>query len=91
MLQSNVLSGRIPKCATKLLREEVFSTMPIDAVGQVARTDPLIVTFGNELIIKNIGNVIMRKYYTSSTMRLAAKLKMTLNKLEVTAEGGGHT
>ena len=45
------------------------------AIGEEARSDPLIVAIGNEWMIKNLGNRLMRKSYTSHAMRLLARLK----------------
>lgn len=52
--------------------------MTIDEVSKVAKNDKLIISLGNQWMLSNIGNRIMRKYYTSSVMRLAAKLLASL-------------
>ncbi|OWF39286.1 hypothetical protein KP79_PYT22706 [Mizuhopecten yessoensis] len=49
--------------------------MQNDDVGHEAKSDELIVQLGNQWMLRNRGNEIMRKYYTSSVMRLVAKLK----------------
>ena len=53
-----------------MLASEVFPIMRADNVGRVAQSDPVIICLGNEWLVKNIGNKVMRKYYTSSAMRL---------------------
>ena len=81
LVQSNMISGRLRTEASKALVDKVFSIMRQDDIGQAACTDPLIVALGNDWMIKNVGNRLMRKYYTSNIMRLSARLKLNLTKL----------
>ena len=60
------------------LVQEVFPIMRNDNLAKIAKNDAVIVSLGNQWMQRNIGNRIMRKYYTSSVMRLAAQLKVHL-------------
>ena len=60
--------------ASQLLLKEVYPIMKADKVGICAQSDDIIVTLRNEWMIRNVGNKINRKYYTSQVMRLAARL-----------------
>ena len=53
-----------------------------DQVAKVARNDPLIIGLGNMWMKRNVGNRAMRRYYTSSIMRLVAKLLMNIRSLQ---------
>lgn len=79
-IQSKTLVGRISDQASKLVVTEVFTIMQPDHVSQVAQTDPLIISLGNQLMDRNRGNRVMRKYYTSQGMRLSAKLLIALKE-----------
>ncbi|OWF35847.1 hypothetical protein KP79_PYT23048 [Mizuhopecten yessoensis] len=68
--------------ASKALIEETFKIMQHDEVSKVAKSDPLIITLGNNWMLRNVGNKLMRCYYTSSVMRLAAKFKLELQKID---------
>lgn len=81
VVQSQVITNRIEKTASKALREEVFTVMQSDETGQMARNDKLIIHLGNQCMLQNMGNKIMRRYYTSGVMRLAAKLNKQLQIL----------
>ena len=59
-----------------MLTKEVFPIMQLDNVTKVAKGDSLIINLGNQWMMRNRGNEINRKYYTSSVMRLNAKLKL---------------
>ena len=78
VVQSDILAGRVSTKASKMLVNEVYTTMINDETSQVAKADELIVNLGNQWIKRNVGNKIMRRYYTSSVMRLAAKLLIQL-------------
>jgi hypothetical protein len=82
IVQSNVLAGKIKENPSKALVNETYGIMQNDHVSRIAQDDPLIVSLGNNMMLRNYGNTIMRKYYTSSVMRLAAKFKMELQKLD---------
>ena len=79
--QSAVLSHRIDKRASTKLVNEVFTIMHNDIIGEVARSDTLIVTLGNQWMEKNVGNVLKRGKYTSEIMRLVARFLIALRKL----------
>ena len=81
IVQSNVLAEKISEEATKPLIKEVFPIMQIDTVTRVAQSDKLIIALGNQWMMRCRGNEIMRKYYTSSVMRLSAKLKLACQQI----------
>ena len=87
LIQSDVLSGRISEDASKTLINEVYPIMQMDKIGMEARNDVLIIGLGNQWMTRNVGNKIMRKYYTSAVMRLAARLKLALNQM-ITPQNG---
>ena len=80
--QSDVIAHRIHETASTALRKDVFSIMLIDEVSIVAKNDSLIVALGNNWLARNVGNKLMRRYYTSSVMRLVAKLLINLRLLK---------
>jgi len=73
-------AGRLNLKAEKALREEVFTTITNDHIGQVAQNDTLIIALGNLWLTKNIGNKLKRKYYTFSRMRDSARLLINLRE-----------
>lgn len=81
IIQSKIITGKIDGNASKSLVGEVFPIMIEDGVGKVAKTDPLIINLGNQWMQRNVGNRIMRKYYTSSIMRLAARLLINARQM----------
>ncbi|KAJ8017713.1 hypothetical protein HOLleu_44683 [Holothuria leucospilota] len=87
LIQSAVLSGRFNVKASKMMMEEVFPIMRLDAIGQVARSDNLIVSLGNLWLQRSIGNELMRKYYTSAAMRLSSRLLITLRGMATPPTG----
>ncbi|CAG2256961.1 unnamed protein product [Mytilus edulis] len=82
ILQSNVICGRIPSSAFQALIKEVFPIMKNEDTENVAKQDRLIINLGYQWMLRNKGNEIMRKYYTSSVMRLAARLLLALRHLD---------
>ena len=82
LASSNALCGRISSVATKALVKEVFSCMHNDEIGKMAREDSLIIMLGNGWLARNVGNDLNRKYYTSSVMRLIARLLKYLREIE---------
>ena len=74
-------SGRISAHASKVLQNEVFVIMTDDKISEIAQNDKLIVSLGNLWLMKNAGNKLKRKYYTSSHMRGAARLLVNVQKL----------
>ncbi len=89
LVQSDVISGRIKSSASKLLTKEVLPIMREDKIGLEAKNDDLIIALGNNWMLRNVSNHVMRKYYTSCVMRLAARLKIALNKMATPVDGGG--
>ena len=87
LVQSNIISGRVSDCASQLLIKEVFPIMTNDKVSLLAQEDPLIITLGNLCMRKNVGNKLMRKYYTSCVMRLASRLLLQLQALVIPNSG----
>jgi hypothetical protein len=75
------VSGQISSAASLLLQKEVYTIMTNDEITKVAQSDPLIVSLGNLWLLKNSGNRLKRKYYTSSRMRGAARLLMNLRNI----------
>lgn len=69
-----------------LLKKEVFPIMQLDNISKIAKTDTLIVNLGNQWMMRNRSNEINRKYYTSSVMRLNAKLKLAYQVMKNTKE-----
>ena len=66
--KSNILSSSTTNVASKVLLEEVYPIMKQDKIREIVWNDPLIVALGNEWIKRNVGNKLMRKYYTSSVL-----------------------
>lgn len=78
IIQSAIIAGRLTGEASSNIVKEVFPIMRNDAIGKLAMTDPLIVTLGNEWLLRNLGNRLMRKYYVSAAMRLSSRLLVAL-------------
>ena len=74
-------AGRISTSASKALQEEVFKIMTVDEISNIAQSDKLIISLGNLWLLKNAGNRLKRKYYTSSHMRGAARFLMNVRQL----------
>ena len=81
LLQSDVISGRITESPSTKLLSEVYPIMLNDNIGKTARNDDLIIRLGNQWMVRNIGNELMRKYYTSAVMRLCSRLLLKLRGL----------
>ena len=81
------LTGKLSTVASEALKNEVFAIMTRDEITDIAQSDPLIIGLGNMWLLKNIGNRLKRKYYTSSHMRLAARLLMHVRNI-TGLEGG---
>ena len=73
-MKSLYIAGRVSTIDSRKLIEEVLPIMTRDNITEVAQTDPIIVYLGNVWLAKNVGNILKRKYYTSSRMREAARL-----------------
>ena len=86
MLQVQILAGHITSNPSERMKNEVFYSMKNDDVGMVAKNDPLIVALGESWLRRNLPNVEKRRYYTSQRMRLAAKLKLAVNKINNNSE-----
>jgi hypothetical protein len=80
-IMSLQVSGKISSHASKALQNEVFTIMTLDNVSEIAQMDKLIISLGNMWLLKNAGNLLKRKYYTSSHMRGAARLLMNVRQL----------
>lgn len=87
LMQSAMLSGRFNVEASKMMKVEVFPVMRLDEIGQVARSDNLVVSLGNQWLLRNVGNELMRKYYTSAVMRLSSRLLITLRGMVIPPTG----
>ncbi len=87
LLQSDIAAGRVDRKASDALVKEVYKIMKNDEISRIAKSDPLIVQAGNGVLMRNIGNKAMRRYYASSVMRLLARLLMELRKLQVDEDG----
>jgi transcription elongation factor Elf1 len=83
LLQSDITAGRVDRKASDDLVKEVYKIMKNDDISRIAKSDPLIVQAGNGVLMRNIGNKAMRRYYASSVMRLLARLLLELRKLQV--------
>lgn len=85
MVQSHIIMGKIPADASQALVKEVFPIMKNDDIAEIACHDTLIINLGNQWMMRHRGNEIMRKYYTSSVMHLAANLKLAAQTLTKTS------
>lgn len=81
-VQSDILCDRLSTNASESLVKEVYPIMVNDDVSKIAKEDNLIISLGNQWMLRNKGNQIMRKYYTSSVKRLAAKMKMAVQHFD---------
>ena len=90
VVQSHIIVGKIPADATQALIKEVFPIMKNDDIAETACHDALIINLGNQWMMRHRRNEIMRKYYTSSVMRLAAKLKLAAQTLTDTSYEINH-
>ena len=86
LTESAILSGRVSGEASSAMIKEVFPKMKMDDIGKIAQNDHLIICLGNMWLQRNIGNQIMRCYYTSSIMRLMSKFLKNLRKLHESNE-----
>lgn len=68
-------AGRISEEESHALREEVLVIMKNDEISRTGQNDTLIVSLGNMWLLKNIGNKLKRKYYTSQRIRDVLNLK----------------
>lgn len=82
LLQTDIITGRLPKEGSSLFKQEVFKIMETDAIGKSAKSDLLIIILGESWFRRNIDNETKRKYYYSSCMRMAAKLLLHLREEE---------
>ncbi|ESO97052.1 hypothetical protein LOTGIDRAFT_174659 [Lottia gigantea] len=80
LLQSDVASGRFISSASKFLKDEVFSSMTVDDITEVAKSDVLIIALREYWLRQNIDNPLKRANYSSQRMRLAARLLIELQK-----------
>lgn len=87
LTESAFLSGRVNTKASRAMITEVFPMMKIDEVSKTAQSDDLIISLGNLWLQRNVGNPLMRKYYTSSSMRLMSRMLLHLWKLDPNKSG----
>ena len=81
LTQSAVMTGKLSHKASPALIKNVLSIMMHDEIGSVARSDPLIITAGNQWILRTLGNELNRATYTSQMMRLSARLLINLRSI----------
>lgn len=74
------MSGKISSSASKKLKTEVFPYMIRDKITRKAQEDHLITVSGNIWLLKNVGNKLRRKNFTSFRMRLSARLLAILRE-----------
>jgi len=84
-VQSDMIARKVTSEVSPALIREVNPGMIGDGISNIAKQHDLIVNLGNQWIMRNRGNVIMRKNYTSTIMQLAAKLKIACQKLSQTS------
>lgn len=87
LMQSSVISGRVSAKASETMLKEVFPAMRCDEIGLTAQKDPLIIALGNQWLIRNVGNKLMRKYYASAVMRLSSRLLIELRSMVTPSTG----
>ncbi|XP_062610759.1 uncharacterized protein LOC134272385 isoform X2 [Saccostrea cucullata] len=80
IIQSKIMAGKISSSASTKLKTEVFPSMIRDKTTEIAQGDHLITVLGNIWLMKNAGNKLRRKNFTSFRMRLAAKLLSLLRE-----------
>nr|XP_034315262.1 uncharacterized protein LOC117685101 isoform X2 [Crassostrea gigas] len=80
IIQSKIMAGKISSSASTKLKTEVFPSMIRDKTTEIAQGDHLIIVLGNIWLMKNAGNKLRRKNFTSFRMRLAAKLLSLLRE-----------
>lgn len=80
IIQSKIMSGKISSSASKKLKTEVFPSMIRDKITEIAQEDHLITVSGNIWLLKNVGNKLRRKNFTSFRMRLSARLLAILRE-----------
>lgn len=81
IIQSKIMAGKIFSSASTKLKTEVFPSMIRDkTTTEIAQGDHLITVLGNIWLMKNAGNKLRRKNFTSFRMRLAAKLLSLLRE-----------
>ena len=82
IVASQIMAGQYSKAASEEMKREVFSIMRNDEVARIAKRDEMIVMMGNATLNRNIGNIAMRRYTTSSVMRLLARLLIEMRALQ---------
>ncbi len=81
LTRSDIMEGKVHEHASDLLKREVLCRMRRDNVAAVAKRDKMIVTLGNSLARRLVGNPLKRPNYTSSHMRSSAELLICLRQL----------
>ena len=82
IIMSQVESGVIGTKPSRLMFTEVFPSMRMDEVSDVAKSDETIVALGESWLRRSIDNKEKRRYYTSQHMRLMAKVLIELRRLD---------
>nr|XP_034315953.1 uncharacterized protein LOC117685616 [Crassostrea gigas] len=80
IIQSKIMAGKISSSASTKLKTEVFPSMIRHKTTEIAQGDHLITVLGNIWLMKNAGNKLRRKNFTSFRMRLSAKLLSLLRE-----------
>ena len=80
VVQSKIIKGQITTKPSKGLIKDVFPSMIRDQMSEIAQNDELIVALGEVWWMKNAGNKIRRKNFTSFHMRLAGRLLLLLRE-----------
>ncbi|VDI46116.1 Hypothetical predicted protein [Mytilus galloprovincialis] len=82
VIMSQVEAGVLSTKPSNLMLNEVFPSMIIDKVSEVAKKDETIVALGESWLRRSIDNREKRRYYTSQHMRLMGKMLLELRSLE---------
>lgn len=87
LVQSDIISGRLTTNPSQSVLNQVFPIMKQDDLSKTAKQDSLIIALANNWMIRNVGNKVMRRYYTSCIIRLLAQLLIILKKMVTPADG----
>ena len=77
---SDIIAERMSfKC--QMLTDEVLNKLRVDEVGEIARSDNIILLLGKMWISKNVGNLLKRGKYTAQVMRLVSNFLKNYRKI----------
>ena len=79
-LKADMLLGKYEE-QSDMLKEEVLGKMKDDEIGNVAKTDSLILKLGEGTIRKLVKNKLKRGIYTSTKMRLVARTLLEVREI----------